>query len=91
MRIYVVRHGDAEPAAVGEADAGRRLTVKGRRQAARVGAVELLPPQPEKDRGVGDFGLQRVDAGGKRGGPVRLRVRGVAQRGVAGQAGHALV
>lgn len=39
MRIYVVRHGDAEPAAVGEADAGRRLTVKGRRQAARVGAA----------------------------------------------------
>lgn len=39
MRIYVVRHGDAEPAALGEADAGRRLTVKGRRQAARVGAA----------------------------------------------------
>ena len=39
MRIYVVRHGDAGPAAVGTADAARRLTAKGRRQSARVGAA----------------------------------------------------
>ncbi len=39
MRIYLVRHGDAEPAAAGAADAGRRLTAKGRRQSARVGAA----------------------------------------------------
>ena len=39
MRIYLVRHGDAEPAAAGQADAGRRLTAQGRRQSARVGAA----------------------------------------------------
>lgn len=47
MRIYVVRHGDAEPAAVGAADAGRRLTAKGRRQSARVGgALRVLDAVP---------------------------------------------
>lgn len=39
MRIYLLRHGDAEPAAAGQADAGRRLTAQGRRQSARVGAA----------------------------------------------------
>ena len=39
MRIYIVRHGEAELAALGSSDAGRRLTARGQRQAGRVGAA----------------------------------------------------
>ena len=39
MRIYLLRHGEAEPAAAGQADAGRKLTAQGRRQSARAGAA----------------------------------------------------
>ena len=39
MRIYIVRHGEAEFAAMGSSDAGRQLTAKGQRQAERVGAA----------------------------------------------------
>ena len=39
MRIYIVRHGEAEFAALGSSDAERHLTAKGRRQAERVGAA----------------------------------------------------
>ena len=39
MRIYIVRHGEAEFAALGSSDAGRQLTAKGQRQAERVGAA----------------------------------------------------
>ena len=39
MRIYIVRHGEAELAALGSSDAGRQLTARGQRQAARVGAA----------------------------------------------------
>ncbi|MCZ7618980.1 MAG: phosphohistidine phosphatase SixA [Myxococcota bacterium] len=38
MELYVVRHGEAAPAAAGEADAGRSLTDRGRREVAGVGA-----------------------------------------------------
>lgn len=39
MRIYIVRHGEAERAVPGSSDAGRQLTAKGQRQAERVGAA----------------------------------------------------
>ena len=39
MRIYIVRHGEAELAALGSSDAGRQLTAKGQRQAERLGAA----------------------------------------------------
>ena len=39
MRIYIVRHGEAEFAALGSSDSGRQLTAKGQRQAERVGAA----------------------------------------------------
>ncbi len=39
MRIYIVRHGEAELAALGSSDAGRKLTAKGQRQAERLGAA----------------------------------------------------
>ena len=56
MRIYIVRHGEAELATLGASDAERQLTAKGQRQAARVGtalrvlggipAVVLTSPLP---------------------------------------------
>ena len=47
MRIYIVRHGEAEFASLGSSDAQRQLTGKGQRQAERVGvALRVLDEIP---------------------------------------------
>ena len=69
MRIYIVRHGEAEFAALGSSDAGRQLTGKGKRQAERVGvalrvlgdvpAVVLTSPLP-RARQTAEFAVKAM-------------------------------